>query len=277
MVVEVFADVVKVRRQPFRRRRETSESHTTPRGKISGFSRKSRKRMIEQLAKLRDVRGGFFLTLTYPDDVPHTAEKAKRDLAALRKRLARRFPTVGGIWRLELKPRLSGEHIGQLAPHFHLLVFGWVQREILVRMWLQLAWSRIVYETEAPPRKVRTQASSIRNRKHAARYASKYAAKEEQLENCDIGLKTVTLWGRRWSSFGTLDGASSVCVTISAAQVVKLRRQAVRWLHARGSRFENRLARGSPHFGFSVLGLGDSSQETAQMFESTILRMLLQS
>lgn len=275
LTVEIYADVVKVIKRPAARSSQQPPRSSHQRGKISGFSRKSRKRMIEQLAKLRSVNNGFFVTLTYPDDVPHSAAKAKRDFAALRKRLARRFPSVGGIWRLELKPRLSGEFVGQLAPHFHILLFGWAQRETLVRMWIALAWSRIVYETDNPPRKVRTQANAISSRKHAARYCSKYAAKEEPLENCNVGEDFVTsFYGRRWASFGALDCAAAVTITISAEQAVKLRRLAVRWLHGRGSRFERRLARGDPHNGFSILGLGDLST-SAQLFDSTIMRMLL--
>lgn len=273
-VLEVYADMLRVRRKPpVRHTTSRPMRSAAKRGAITGFSRKSRKRMIERLAMLRSVSDGYFLTLTYPDDVPHTPAKAKRDLIALRKRILRRFPHAGGVWRLELKPRLSGELKGELAPHYHILLFGVPARQQLFRRWLQLVWSRIVYETNDPPRKVRTQADVIHNRRHAARYASKYAAKEEPPDEPGEGLKTVT-WGRRWGTFGATDFAPVVTITTSAANVVKLRRLIRRWLKARHSKFERRLRRMSPHDGFTILGLGDMSQERG-LFESTIYNMVM--
>lgn len=275
MTVEVYADVVKIKKTPLGNTRKIGVPNrkTSTRGHVKNFSRKSRKRMIEQLAKLRNPNNGFFFTMTYPDDVPHTPEKAKRDLAALRKRLLRRFPAAGGLWRIEIKPRLSGDHVGQLAPHFHVLVFGMPYRQNLMRLWLQAAWSRIVYETSAPPRSVRTRADVIHSRKHAARYAAKYAAKEEPLENCNNGEDFVT-WGRRWGYFGALDFAVAVTVTRSASQIIELRRMVARWMRSRGSDYAQRVARANPHFGFSALGLGDLSAGHSNISASTIVRML---
>lgn len=276
MQVEVFADLVKVKRSAQQPAPPSSHnSHRVERGHIKNFSRRSRKRMIEQLAKLRDVSNGHFVTLTYPDDVVHSPDKAKRDLAALQKRLLRRWPTAGGIWRMELQPRKSGALLGELAPHFHILLFHVAARPALLRAWMQLVWSRIVYETDNPPRRVRTRVDAISSRKHAARYASKYAAKEETLQSSNLSLNVVT-WGRRWAAFGDLDSSAAVVITITAEQAVELRRLGVRWLRARGvKRFEKVLARGSPHVGFSILGLGDKSQQTDQLFETTIMRMLV--
>lgn len=264
--VDVYADLLKVRKQPVTIK--SSQQHRSQRfsrrGIVRSFSRKSRKRMIERLAMLRSVAGGFFVTLTYPDDVEHSGRKAKRDLDALTKRLRRRFPSVGGIWRLELKRRKSGERTGEIAPHFHILLFGWHQREQLVRMWLQLAWSRIVYETNDPPRRVRTRADVISSRKHAARYASKYAAKlDDELDDEPENLR-ISQFGRRWGTFGALNCAAAVTLTLSWREAVELRRMCARWLHAKRSRFERPLVRGSPHQGFAVLGLGDQSSGTIQ-------------
>lgn len=273
MEVEIYADLIKVRRQAAPPGQERIAKPLSKRGVISSFSRKSRKRMIEQLAMLRRVENGFFVTPTYPDDVQHTGDKAKRDLDALTKRLQRRFPSCGGIWRIEIKPRQSGAFIGQLAPHFHIMLFGVPMHEVLFRRWFQRAWSQIVYETDAPPRLVRTRADAIKSRKHAARYCSKYAAKAEEIPD-DEKIYEIHNWGRRWGVFGALDFACQMQLTISGAQLVKLRRQAARWLHGRGSRFEARLARGSPYNGFAVLGLGDLSMSKSGLFDSTIMRMI---
>lgn len=273
MQVEVYADVVKITKSSLGSDRKICvQLQSKTRGVIKHFSRKSRKRLIEQLAQLRNPHNGFFFTMTYPDDVPHTQDKAKRDLATLRKRMLRRFPSAGGIWRLEINPRLSGVRTGELAPHFHVLAFGLPYREPLMRRWLQLAWSRIVYETSNPPRLVRTHCAVIHNRKHASRYAAKYAAKEELPG--DQEKFTNFTFGRRWGHFGALDFALAISLVLPAADVVELRRMAARWLHGRGSRFEARLARGSPHNGFAVLGLGDLSTSSSSSSISTIARML---
>jgi len=273
--VEVYADLVKIKRSSAKIKPQRVLSHTPTRGVVTRFSRKSRKRMIEQLAKLRSVNNAHFITLTYPDDVAHSTDKAKRDLKAMQLRIMRRFPNAGGIWRMEIKPRLSGELVGQRAPHFHVLLFGAPMHEVIFRRWLQLAWSEIVYETDRPPRRVRTSSDKIENRKHAARYASKYAAKEENAEfdNCNNGLNSVT-WGRRWGSFGKLDTSCQLVVTLTGDRVVELRRMVARWMKARGSHYAKRLARGSPNVGFSALGLGDQSCSALELFDSTIVRMI---
>ena len=276
MEVAIYADVVKVRRQPsaLAGSAQAVLSHNRTRGTVKRFSRKSRKRMIERCAMLRSVDQGFFCTPTYPDDVEHSGVKAKRDLKALQQRITRRFPSAGGIWRIEIKPRLSGSRVGEFAPHFHILLFGVPMHEVLFRRWFQRAWSQIVYETDSPPIRVRTQVERINGRRHAAAYASKYAAKEDKLENCDVGEDFVT-WGRRWGVFGALSFDCQMIMTLTADRVVELRRMVARWMKARGSRYAKRLARGSPYVGFTALGLGDLSLPESGLFSATIMRILL--
>ena len=95
------------------------------RGLIHGFSRSSRRRMMQFLAKVRlDGLLPLFGTTTYPDIFPDEAEKFKRDLQTLIERLKRRFPLVGLLWRLEFKVRKSGVNVGKVAPHFHWLLWN---------------------------------------------------------------------------------------------------------------------------------------------------------
>jgi hypothetical protein len=95
------------------------------RGQIHGFSRASRRRMMQYLAKVRLDEGlPLFGTTTYPDIFPEAAEKFKRDLQTLIERLKRRFPLVGLLWRLEFKVRKSGLNAGKIAPHFHWLLWN---------------------------------------------------------------------------------------------------------------------------------------------------------
>jgi hypothetical protein len=76
-------------------------SKPNKRGQIHGFSRASRRRMMQFLAKVRlDELLPLFGTTTYPDIFPDEAEKFKRDLQTLIERLKRRFPWWGcsGVW-----------------------------------------------------------------------------------------------------------------------------------------------------------------------------------
>jgi hypothetical protein len=99
------------------------------RGLIHGFSRSSRRRMMQFLAKVC-LHGllPLFGTTTYPDIFPDEAEKFKRDLHTLIERLKRRFPLIGLLWRLEFKVRKSGVNVGKVAPHFHWLLWNVPQR-----------------------------------------------------------------------------------------------------------------------------------------------------
>lgn len=66
----------------------------------------------------------MFVTLTYPDNFPGDPNAWKLHLKAWLKRLKREHPKAAGFWKLELKARQSGESAGQIAPHFHLLLWG---------------------------------------------------------------------------------------------------------------------------------------------------------
>lgn len=92
------------------------------RGEVKTFSAASRRRLMRTVAKLRDLDSGYFVTVTYGDDVPGDWKVWKTHLAALRKRLARFMPGAGGIWRFEPQVRKSGKLAGQIVPHFHLLL-----------------------------------------------------------------------------------------------------------------------------------------------------------
>jgi hypothetical protein len=94
------------------------------RGKISGFSPASRRRLLRKLAKTRCDCLPHFVTLTYPDRFPRDAQRWKRDLDALLKRLRRLFPASAGVWKLEVKERQSGGSAGAIAPQFPRAALG---------------------------------------------------------------------------------------------------------------------------------------------------------
>lgn len=104
---------------------ENSKKNQKKRGQVRDFSRASRRRMMQFLAKVRlDGLLPLFGTTTYPDIFPEDAQKFKRDLQTLIERLKRRFPLVGLLWRLEFKKRKSGVNVGKIAPHFHWLLWN---------------------------------------------------------------------------------------------------------------------------------------------------------
>lgn len=107
------------------------------RGKCKGFSAGSRRRLLDRLNCI-SVGSTLpqFLSLTLPDDVfcdsvSEFAKMAKHWLDSFLKRLDRACPEACGLWRIEWKARQTGAHVGKLFPHFHLLVWGLPERELL--------------------------------------------------------------------------------------------------------------------------------------------------
>lgn len=72
---------------------------------------------------LRETALPNFVTLTFPDLFP-TFAAAKRAIDVLGKRWKRRWPSTAILWRMEAIDRKSGSMVGQVAPHFHLMVWG---------------------------------------------------------------------------------------------------------------------------------------------------------
>jgi len=206
-----------------------SKKPRTPRGKrqkINEFSASSRRNMLKTIHKIRHHENGFFATLTYDGFFNRNPERCKADLAAFRKRLARRFPDAGGLWRMELKRRKSGDSEGVLVPHYHVLLFGIKPDEIQalplgedseehlaliqrLRLWLSRIWNEIIHGS-IKHLKAGTNLRRLESMRHAASYVSKYVAKpDEETPNED----EAQFWGRRWGTFGKLD--LSVVMTIS--------------------------------------------------------------
>lgn len=107
------------------------------RGRISGFSESSRRRLRELLHAIDRESDALFLTLTYQDHCP-TPTEAKRDLDVFWKRIDRRFGGLSAVWKLE--PQERGH------PHFHLLVFG---TRFIDAQALSSIWHEVTAETAA--------------------------------------------------------------------------------------------------------------------------------
>lgn len=245
-----YRDVWHVKRVPLPRRGASTDATISPRGSITKFSRRSRKRLLEALAEAR-ATPTHFITLTYPREWPKSPREWKRHLDAFLKRLRRRWPESGYVWRLEFQKRG--------APHYHILAYGVDGvSDYDFRMWIREAWYEIVDSGDERHLYAGTQASPITNHAHAARYASKYAAKVdgEQLVP-DTGGEAI---GRFWAAGGNLCRDVIEVITISRDNVIELKRTIRKWLRSRGAhQYARRLAKLPPEYGLSVLGLGAGS------------------
>jgi len=246
-----YRDVWHIRRVPTSGpRKGTDRQNTPPRGEITSFSHRSRYRLLVAMAEARAVPT-HFITLTYPRVWPVSPRDWKRHLDSLVKRLLRRWPNAGVLWRLEFQKRG--------APHFHAQLYGIDGVSPLeFRLWLRQAWYDVVGSGDERHLYAGTQADEVRSHAHAARYVAKYAAKVDSGEYApDTGGEPI---GRFWGVRGTLDRTVEVVVTISRENLVELRRTIRSWLRSRGARrYAKRLARMPLEYSFSVLGLGPPS------------------
>ena len=157
------------------------------RGRIKGFSRQSRRRLMCTIGAIRrDAKLPNFVTLTYPDTFP-TVERAKRDIDIFFKRLERQFPQVGYIWKLE--PQQRG------APHYHLLVWGCDEGQLF--RWVVNNWYEIAGDGDLNHWKFHAGAlkgtrpcvQQVRSFKGVWSYASKYIGKTFEVAD----------WGDQWT------------------------------------------------------------------------------
>lgn len=148
----------------------------TPRGGVSSFSSRSRKRMLETFACLDSdrMKAKTFVTLTYPDgDRPPAFDRSSLDLKNFLKRIKRRFPEASGLWRREQEERKSGDHVGVVYPHFHILFFNlpFFDCDEVNRHW------RDVLDHDGY---ARTEIKSVKDWRQAFGYVAKYMAKPLQ-------------------------------------------------------------------------------------------------
>jgi hypothetical protein len=139
------------------------------RGSVRGFSKASRRRLLQFLHTIDRERSGWplFVTLTYPREWPGDPRRWKRDLRVWLERLRRSMPGVWCVWRLE--PQRRG------APHYHLLVFG-VERVSIE--WLSATWFQVVGSGDERHLRAGTQVQRVQSWRHVIGYAAKYLAKE---------------------------------------------------------------------------------------------------
>lgn len=193
--VWVGGSLLKIEAEPGLRLRP-SPAVVSKRGPICGFSKGSRKRLMRTLAKVKREVLPAFATLTYPDRFPDEPGQWKRDLDAFVKRLHRKFPGVGLIWRTEMKARKTGERAGDIAPHFHLLIWGLPALSAEFRAWLSASWFEVCGELDPKHLGAGTEIEEVRTFKRLLSYVSKYVAKVDQSPALHVG----RWWGVRYAS-----------------------------------------------------------------------------
>jgi hypothetical protein len=164
------------------------------RKKIYEFSRKSRFRVLQMLAKIEWEKVGesCFITLTYPDAQVHFDHQLrnyqrKQFWEWIEKTTGKQIPLV---WRVEWKPRLSGACVGRVSPHLHILTFdgGALETEECRRKWMKVIGASEYTQVVAKP---------VPKGKAVAFYVSKYCGKVEPAGILD-GVPYLAKTGRHW-------------------------------------------------------------------------------
>lgn len=241
--------------------RDTTYSGGGIRGNIAGFSRASRKRMIEFMARIRDVGDMYFVTMTYDDwSWLKKHNDHHDDFEAFRHRFERAFPNWKAIWRVEVKERLSGMLTGSKVPHFHLLVFTGRNDDDEtkkahaegLRVWGVQNWGEIIQPESQYFDDYGFHVSSVRSRKHAYSYVGKYIGKQDD-DNISCG--------RRWGRIGKFDCSCSETILLSDDETIELKRLVRKWLKSKKAKFASKFAKLSPAKGCTVFGLGDTDSD----------------
>lgn len=181
------------------------------------------------IASLERGERPIFVTMTYPDIFPGELSKWKRDIDVFGKRLARRHPEAGFLWRIEFKERKSGVSAGEIAPHFHLLVYGAGYRDLLG--WVPAAWWSVVGSANEAHLRAGTRVERIHSWGGVMRYVGKYIAKEEDYPED---------WcGRAWGIIGraSLPWAVEIIISLTGDQAKKLVRLGRKMIKAKGRSF----------------------------------------
>lgn len=249
------------------------------RGKVAGFSRASRKRMIDLMCSHRHGAPSCFISLTYADeaifgDNPTSDRDWKNHIEILRKRIERKIKSLRAIWRIELKRRKSGKFQSMIAPHYHMLVWGLepeseVEDGTTFAEWLNQQWYEILDTGLAKHFEHGTFVSKVDSSRHAMSYVSKYVAKEEDdfEDNYEVG--------RRWGRFGTFDCKQSLEVVMDEETFTHFKRLLRSWLKSKGRDYAKRIARMRSDRGITIYGLGDKSLSSDSLLPDGFLKFLV--
>ncbi len=128
---------------------------TKKRGAVLDFSAQSRRNMLTLLNQLLKEALPRFITLTLPGSTKIEPEALNQAFHLLRMAATRTFPNCSAVWKKELQDRKSGEFVGEVLPHFHLLAWGlpshkfpyrryvgrWVSITMRKGRWVERVWA----------------------------------------------------------------------------------------------------------------------------------------
>ncbi len=202
---------------------------------IMGFSDNSRRGLMRKIACVRmDAELPVFVTLTYPSVFPDP-KQSKKHLDKFIKRLRRKFPAVGGIWKLE--PQERG------APHFHILLWG--SDESALRAWVAYAWHSVAGDGDENHLLFHLGAlgnepcvNAVRSFRGVWSYASKYLGKTFEVAGWN-SKET----GRFWAVF------NPSCIPFGEKMIMRVTLEdAHKWMRYQKRFSKVRLRSGSPSF-----------------------------
>jgi hypothetical protein len=138
--------------------------------------------MLKRVAEIdwTKIKDSTFITLTYPDeclDRPYKERTRNRSVIIrwLEHEVGSPVPLV---WRCEWKPRLSGNRVGEVHPHFHLLTLGieyWGEHRLRER------WKKEIKSESW----VSVNVQSVDKGNVAALYVAKYCGKVDPAHHLD--------------------------------------------------------------------------------------------
>jgi len=140
-----------------------------PRGEVVGFSRESRKRLMQLFASLDSsifLANSTFITLTYHREWSDDPAVWKDDLRRFIQKLERAYGPHPLIWRLEFQKRA--------APHWHLIVIG--DRPV-TRAWVIGAWAPIAHKNSEFRGEYGVDVQPLDSIEKVGVYVAKYVAK----------------------------------------------------------------------------------------------------
>lgn len=189
------------------------------RGRVRGFSQASRRRLLRKIATIDQAAIPVFVTLTYPAEWSQDSGEWKRDFDRWCKRLRRRFPLAGLVWKLEAQRRG--------APHFHCLVWGAECGQL--RAWAAAAWFESVGSGDVRHLRAGTRVEMIRSWRGVRSYAAKYLGKASLAGAWEAPGR---IWGVRYGE--NIPWAEAVKLACSDWQAARLMRAMRRYAQLRG-------------------------------------------
>jgi hypothetical protein len=203
-------------------------------GDITGFSRKSRLRLLKKVNRVdhENKSDPYFVTLTYPEKYPVKREEYKSDLETFLKRLKRAAGDLEYLWRLEAQKRG--------APHYHLLLY--IERDInlsLFQEWVSENWYEVAQRNwdlkDEKHLEAGTNCKKIEDFRQVSYYVSKYMAKEDDEKLKDQGRYWAASSG--WEDFIASD-------KLEGEELIWFRRLLNRYLKRKSPAIAKKVANG---------------------------------